>query len=163
MSRCNCFKESSDDMNLLSRLAKSLSVLLITLSIALNVSLGLAILIIWRFIIKFKEVADLTTSGTQVMATVVRIETRETHSITFGSPTRVVPTRKTSRLVATCQHPQTGKIYTLMAPISFPDRFPIGSSVAFLVNFDNPLSHRLMDITGAFTPMDSDQPTLQDA
>ena len=98
------------------------------------------------------------------MATVTHVEAREKgSSITLTTPIRVEMPGKIYRIVATWQHPQTGKIYTFTAHTSFPDRFPIGSSVAFLVNYDNPLSYRLLDIMGAFTPTSSDQPPAQDA
>ena len=150
-------------MNVLSRLAKSLSVLLIALSLLLNISLGLAIFLIWRIIVKFKEMADLTTSGTRVMATVTSIEAKERGTITLTTPMRVKMPGKIYRIVATWQHPQTGKTYTLVAPTSVPDRFPIGSSAAFLVNYNNPLIHRLQDVAGAFTPLSNDQLPSQDA
>jgi len=128
----------------LSQLVKILSLLLIALSILLNISLGLAIFFIWRFIIGFKKMADLQATGKQVMATVTRIETFEVHSIGRRSQQAKFP-RKMYRLNATWQHPETGKAYTLKAPIRSPENFPIGSSVSFLVDYDNPRWHRLDD------------------
>jgi hypothetical protein len=154
------YKEGGYNVKTLSQLAKLLSLLLIALSLLLNISLGLAIFFIWRFIIGLKKIADLEASGTQVMATVTRIETFETRSISIGSASQHdKPPRKMYRLLASWQHPQTGKTYTLKAPIRSPEKFPIGSSVSFLVNYDNPRWHRLEDLMmEAYTPINNDQP-----
>ena len=144
-------------MKALSQLVKILSLLLIALSILLNISLGLAIFFIWRFIVGFKKVLDLQTSGTQVMATVTRIETLQVRSI--GRPSQQVKSPQMYRLIATWQHPETGKPYTLKAPIRSPENFPIGSSVSFLVNYDNPRWHRLEDpMMEAYKAINNDQP-----
>jgi len=151
-------EEGVNDMTALSRLAKILSIPLIALSLLLNISLGLAIFFIWRIILAVKKMADLETTGTQAIATVTRIETLETRSL-GNSSRRTMPTRTMYRLVATWQHPQTGKSYTLRATIRHPDRFPIGSSVSFLVNYDNPRWHRLEDLMMDSYTNINDQPT----
>src|SRR5690348_15533287 len=74
-------EEGVNDMKALSRLAKILSIPLIALSLLLNISLGLAIFFIWRIILAVKKMADLEVAGTQVIATVTRIETLETRSL----------------------------------------------------------------------------------
>ena len=148
-------------MKTLSQLAKILSLLLIALSLLLNIGLALAIFFIWRIIINIKNMIDLEASGTQVMATVTHIETREARltRLTGSSSQHAKPPRKLYRLNASWQHPQTGKTYTLKAPIFYPEKFPIGSSVSFLVNYDNPRLHRLEDLMmEAFTPIKNDQP-----
>ncbi|HEX6482532.1 MAG TPA: hypothetical protein VF043_27120 [Ktedonobacteraceae bacterium] len=132
-------------MKILSQLVKILPLLLIALSILLNISLGLAIFFIWRFVTGFKKMADLQESGKQVMATVTRIETFEVRSSIVHPEQQAKLPRQMYRLIATWQHPETGKSYTLKAPIRSPENFPIGSSVAFLVNYDNPRWHRLDD------------------
>ena len=145
-------------MKAFSQVAKILSLLLITLSILLNISLGLAIYFLWRFIIGFKKMAELEANGTQVMATVTRIETFEARSI--GRSSQVSrPPRKIYRLVASWQHPKTGKTYLLKAPIRDPDKYPVGSSVSFLVNLDHPRWHRLEDwMREVYNPIKDEQP-----
>lgn len=141
-----------------SQVAKILSLLLIALSILLNISLGLAIYFLWRFIIGFKHMAELEKSGTQVAATVTRIETFEARSIGRSSQVGRSP-RKIYRLVASWQHPKTGKTYLLKAPIRDPGKYPVGSSVSFLVNMDQPRWHRLEDwMKEVYTPINNDQP-----
>src|SRR5215469_7675319 len=132
-------KEGGYNVKTLSQLVKILSLLLIALSLLLNILLGVAIFFIWRIMISIKYMTDLGASGTQVMATVTRIETLEVPLTYFTgrSSQHAKPPRKIYRLHASWQHPQTGKTYTLKAPIFYPDKIPIGSSVSFLVNYDN--------------------------
>ncbi len=146
----------------LARLRKSLLVSLITLSLLLNLSIGLVIVFIWHMIVGFKKMSDLLKTGTSATATVVRVETSVARSITIGSPKRTT-SRTIYRLVANWQHPQTGKTYTLTAPISHPNRFPVGSSVNFFVNYDDPRFYSLADVSGAFTPLENNQSPSQDA
>ncbi len=147
-------------MKALSRLVKVLSILSLTLSILVNIGLGIVIFYVVRIIKYGKQMAELETTGTPVMATVTGIDTFDTHAYRFGRssrPTRVP--RKTYFLVATWQHPQTGKTYTFRAPIMNRDKFPIGSSVSFLVDYNNPRRHRLEDMLSAFTrPVDEPPP-----
>lgn len=149
-------------MNMLARLRKSLLVLLITLSFLLNLSLGVVIVFVWRMIVGVMKMSDLIKVGTSATATVVRIEESVARSISIGTPKQTT-SRTIYRLIANWQHPLTGKTYTLRAQISQPDRFPVGSSVNFLVNYDDPRFHQLTDVLGAFTPIDSNSPPSQDA
>ena len=148
-------------MNILVHLKKSLFVLLITLSLLLNVSVGAVIVLVWRLIINVQKMSDLLKTGTLTAATVVRVEKSVARSISIGTPKQTT-SRIRYRLVARWQHPQTGKGYTLRAPIPQPENFPVGSSVNFYVNLDDPRIHRLADVLGAFTPIDSHSPS-QDA
>ena len=147
-------------MKALSRLLKILSILSLTLSILVNIGLGIVIFYVVRIIKYVKQMAELETTGTPVMATVTGIDTFDTHAYRFSRssrPTRVP--RKAYFLVATWQHPQTGKTYTFRAPIMNRDKFPIGSSVSFLVDYNNPRRHRLEDMLSAFTrPVDEPPP-----
>jgi len=139
-------------MKVLSRLVKVLSILSLLLSILVNIGLGIVIFYVVRIIKYVKQMAELETTGTPVMATVTGIDTFDTHGYRFSGssrPTRVP--RKAYFLVATWQHPQTGKTYTFRAPIMNWDKFPIGSSVSFLVDYNNPRRHRLEDMLSAFT------------
>jgi hypothetical protein len=104
---------------------------------------------------------DLLKIGTSTTATVVLVEERAVHSVSLSKP-RQTTTRTMYRLVASWQHPQTGKTHMLRASISHPKRYPVGSSVNFLVNYDDPRFHQLADVLGAFTPIDSKSPS-QDA
>lgn len=149
-------------MNTLASLRKSILVSLITLSLLLNVSIGLVIVFIWRMIVGFKKMSDLLKNGTPTTAMVVRVEESVARSISIGTPKQTTP-KTIYRLVASWQHPQTGKMYTLKAPISHPERFPIGSSVDFFVNYDDPRIHRLADVLGAFKPIDSNSQPSPDA
>ena len=149
-------------MNTVARWRKILLVSLITLSLLLNVSIGLAIAFIWCMIVGFKKMSDLLKTGKPTTATVVRVEESMARSISIDTPKQTT-TKTIYRLVASWQHPQTGKTYTLKAPISYPERFPVGSSVDFFVNYDDPRVHRLADMMSAFTPIDSNSPPSQDA
>ena len=149
-------------MKRISQLAKPLLLLLVALSFLLNISLGLAIFFIWRGIIRVKKMAKLESSGTQVMATVTGIEALETRPL-GSSAQHARPPWKMYRLLASWQHPQTGRTYTLKAPIRSPEKFPIGSSVSFLVNYNNPRWHRLEDLLmEAYTPIKKDQPMVNE-
>ena len=93
------------------------------------------------------------------MATVTGFDTYESHTYNFVRSSR--PTRVPQQvyfLVATWQHPETGKTYTFKAAIQNRDKFPIGSSVPFLVDYNHPRWHRLEDMLGAFTRSDDEPP-----
>jgi hypothetical protein len=144
----------------LSRLVKILSLLSLILSILVNIGLAIVIFYIVRIIKYGKQMVELEKTGTPVMATITGIDTFDTHGYRFSGSSRPtsVP-RKAYFLVATWQHPQTGKTYTFRAPIMNRDKFPVGSSVSFLVDFNNPRRHRLEDMPGAFTrPIDEPPP-----
>jgi len=148
-------------MKVLSRLVKVLSLLSLTLSILVNIGLGIIVFYIVLIIKYGKKMVELTTTGTRVMATVTGINTLDAHAYNFSGFSR--PTRVPQQvyfLIATWQHPQTGKTYTFKAPIRNRDRFPIGSSVPFLVDYNHPRWHRMEDMLGAFTrPGDEPPPT----
>jgi hypothetical protein len=150
-------------MKVLSRLVKVLSLLSLTLSILVNIGLGIVIFYIVRIVKYGKKIAELKTTGTRVMATVTGIDTLNTHGYSFSGssrPTRVP--RKAYFLVATWQHPQTGKTYTFRAPIMNRDKFPIGSPVPFLVDYNHPRWHCLEDMLGAFTRSNDEPPPAED-
>ena len=150
-------------MKVLSRLVKVLSILSLTLSILVNIGLGIIVFYIVRIVKYGKKLAELTTTGTRVMATVTGIDTLDTHAFNFGRSSR--PTRVPQQayfLVATWQHPETGKTYTFKAPIMNRDKFPLGSSVPFLVDYNHPRWHRLEDMLGAFTRSDDEPPPTKD-
>src|SRR5260221_8249246 len=62
-------------MKVLSRLVKVLSLLSLTLSILVNIGLGIVIFYIVRIVKYGKKIAELKTTGTRVMATVTGIDT----------------------------------------------------------------------------------------
>lgn len=127
--------------------------------LGLGILLGISIplLFVWGmirwFASAFKKLRELETSGIRVMATVTRLDEREVHAISIGSspPTRNLP-RKYYRPSARWQDPRTGKTYTLRSMIVDPTKFPVGSSVAFLINPQHPrwLS-RLENLQDAFS------------
>ena len=146
-------------MKMLSRLVKVLSILSLILSILVNIGLGIIVFYIVRIVKYGQKYVELKTTGTRVMATVTGFDTYESHTYNFGRSSR--PTRVPQQiyfLVATWQHPETGKTYTFKAAIQNRDKFPIGSSVPFLVDYNHPRWHRLEDMLGAFTRSDDEPP-----
>src|SRR5260370_21407721 len=104
-------------MKVLSRLVKVLSLLSLTLSILVNIGLGIVIFYLVRIVKYGKKIAALKTTGTRVMATVTGIDTLNTHAYSFiGSsrPTRVP--RKAYLLVSNWQNPHTCNVYNLRSP-----------------------------------------------
>ncbi len=93
------------------------------------------------------------------MATVTGFDTLNTLLHNTSKLSRSTPVTQTYFLVATWQHPETGKTYTFKTPIRNRAKFPIGSSVAFLVDYQNPRMHCLEDTLNAFTrPHDETRP-----
>jgi len=126
------------------------------LSIGIIIGISIPILFVWGmirwFAYAFKKMKELETSGTRVMATVTRLDEHEVRSIPIGSSpkARSLP-RKYYRLSAYWQDPRTGKTYTLRSMILDPAKFPVGSSVAFLINPKHPRwLHRLENLQDAF-------------
>lgn len=71
-------------MKVLSRLVKVLSLLSLTLSILVNIGLGIVIFYIVRIVKYVKKIAELKTTGTRVMATVTGIDALNTHTYSFS-------------------------------------------------------------------------------
>ena len=126
------------------------------LGLGIIVGILIPILFVWGmirwFIYAFKQMRELETSGIRAMATVTRLKEHRIRSISIGaSPqARNVP-RKYFCLSARWQDPRTGKTYTLRGIIVDPTKFPVGSSVAFLINPKHPgWWHRLENLQDAF-------------
>ncbi len=126
------------------------------LGLGIILGISIPILFVWGmirwFVYAFKKMRELETSGRRVMATVTRLDEHEVRSISIGSSpqARNLP-RKYYRLSARWQDPRTGKTYTLRSMIVDPTKFPVGSSVAFLINPKHPRwLHRLENLQDAF-------------
>jgi hypothetical protein len=119
--------------------------LILGVGIGLFVGIALPILYIWWIIYNIRGIQKLSTSGTQVIATVTRVITREVKSYVYiyesHSFRRDAP-KKIHHLITRWQDPQTGKTYTLKGFVKNPDKFPVGSSVHFLINAQHPKWHR---------------------
>ncbi len=129
---------------------KRLSSLSLGVGIGLLIGIALPILYIWWIIYNIRGIHEVSTSGTRVMATVTRVMTREVqsyvyenHSFKKGAP------KKIHHLVTRWQDPQTGKTYTLKGIVKNPDKFPVGSSIPFLINAQHPRWHRLENMQDA--------------
>src|SRR5258708_23257599 len=118
---------------------KILGALSMGIAFGTGVVLGIAlpIWLIWRiFTSLHKTFVELADNGTRVMATVTPIATSQVGPPiidTSGVKDRGTFPRKIYRLSARWQHPETGKVYTLRGVVNDPSKFPVGSSVPFLV------------------------------
>jgi hypothetical protein len=135
---------------------KVLGALSIGFAFGTGVVLGIAlpILFIWRIFTSLHKTIELAETGTRVMATVTRIATYQVGPAiidTSGVKDRGTFSRKIYRLSARWQHPETRKVYTLRGMVKDPSKFPVGSSVPFLVDYDNPRWHRMEDLGGGQT------------
>ena len=136
---------------------KVLGALSIGFAFGTGVVLGVAlpIWLIWRIFTSLHKTVDLAETGTRVMATVTRIATSQVGPAiidTSGVKDRSTFSRKKIyHLFARWQHPETGKVYTLRGMVKDPSKFPVGSSVPFLVDYDNPRWHRMEDLGGGQT------------
>lgn len=150
-------------MKILSQLVKILSLLSLALSLLVNIGLGIVVFYIVRIVKHVQKIAALKTNGTRVMATVTRFDTINSSVYNFGRSSRPkhVP-QKIYFLVATWQHPETGKMYTFKTPVLECDKFPIGSPVPFLVDYQNPRMHCLEDTLNAFTRSTNETPPLEE-
>ncbi|GHO98943.1 hypothetical protein KSF_089910 [Reticulibacter mediterranei] len=107
----------------------------------------LTLLLLWWFIYALWRIAQLSETGTQVMATVAQVRTREATSLTYENHAFNRAPVTIHQLVARWQNPQTGKTYVFKTPVRNPDKFPVGSSVPFLIDPKNPKWwHRLQDL-----------------
>jgi len=101
---------------------------LLYIFIGFLIAIASLILLVWGiFVYVYKRLTRLQAAETRVMATVTRIE--------IYSPD---PSRKTYRLFAQWQQPQTRKIFTYQANIKNLDRFPVGSLVPVLIDTKHP-------------------------
>ncbi len=136
---------------------KILGALSMGIAFGTGVVLGIAlpIWLIWRiFTSLHKTFVELAETGTRVMATVTHIATSQVGPPiidTSGVKDRGTFPRKIYRLSARWQHPETGKVYTLRGVVNDPSKFPVGSSVPFLVDYNNPRWHRMEDLGGGQT------------
>jgi hypothetical protein len=126
---------------------KRLGLLSLAMGIGLFAGSVLTLLLIWWFIYMLWRIAQLSETGTRVMATVAQVTTREEKALTYTDRAfKRVPTT-IHRLVARWQDPRTGKTYSLKAMIRNPDKFPVGSSVPVLIDPEHPRwLHRLENL-----------------
>lgn len=107
----------------------------------------LTLLLIWWFIYVLWRIAELSKTGTRVIATVTQVITGEEKSFTYENRAFKKIPITFHRLVAHWQNPQTGKTYVFKTPIRHPDKFPVGSSVPFLIDPQKPgWWHRLENL-----------------
>lgn len=136
-----CSRKGDNDMKRLHVLSLGIGV-----GIGLLVGIALPVLLIWWISYNLWKSVGLLKTGTPVMATVTRIKTLETQPFTYDSENHTfrkqAPT-KAYHLVARWQDPQTGKTYTLRSPVKDADKFPVGSSVPFLIDAQHPRRHVL--------------------
>jgi hypothetical protein len=103
-------------------------------------SIGGFIYILWR-------IYQLSETGTKVMATVAQVTTSEQKAWTYENHAFKRVPSTIHQLVAHWQNPQTGKCYAFKAFIRHPERFPVGSSVPFLIDPQHPRWwHRLENL-----------------
>jgi hypothetical protein len=119
----------------------------LSLGIGLLVGMTLPLLLIWWVIYVLWRIAELSKTGTRVMATVAQVTTHEEKSFTYENQAFKRIPGTSHQLVARWQHPQTGKTYQFKALVRNPDKFPVGSSVAFLIDPQHPKWwHRLENL-----------------
>ena len=131
---------------------KSFGILVLGIIIGISMPILFVWGMIWWLAYAFKKIKELETSGIRAMATVTRIDERKMRSISIGgSPKPRNFPEKYYRLSARWQDPRTGKTYALKSMLMDPTKFPVGSSVAFLVNPRHPgWLNRLENLPDAF-------------
>lgn len=118
-----------------------------SLSIGLLLGMMFPLLLIGWIIYVLLRIAELSKTGTHVMATVVQVTTREDRALTYEDHAFRRTPVTIHQLVARWQHPQTGKTYVFKAPIRNVEKFPVGSTVPFLIDLKNPRWwHRLENV-----------------
>src|SRR5215470_11167685 len=114
--------------------------------IGVVVGITLPLWLSWRIFTALHKTVELAQTGTRVMATVTHIATYQVGPPiidTSGVKVKGTFPRKIYRLSARWQHPETGKVYTLRGMVKDPSKFPVGSSVPFLVDYNHPRWHRM--------------------
>ena len=108
------------------------------LSIGLLLGMMLPLLFIGWIIYVLWRIAALSKTGMQVMATVAQVTTHEARAMTYENHAFRRTPVTVHQLVAHWQHPQTGKTYVFKVPIRNVEKFPVGSTVPFLVDPKKP-------------------------
>jgi hypothetical protein len=108
------------------------------------VGIALPVLFVWRVIYAMRKVMGLSHNGARVMATVTQIKTRDTWTVTYeNNKIRRDALRPLHQLFARWEDPLTGKVYIFKSVVKDPEKFPVGSSVAFLIDPAHPRWHRM--------------------
>lgn len=120
---------------------------MLNLGIGLLIGMIIPLLLIGWVLYAAWRITKLSETGTRVMATVSQVITREAKTFTYGNHTLKRVSTTSHQLVTHWQHPQTGKTYSFKYIIRNPDKFPVGSSIAFLIDPQNPKWwHRLENV-----------------
>ena len=123
---------------------RRLGTLIIGIGMGVLVGIALPVLFVWRVIYGMRKIMGLPQNGARVMATVTQIKTHNTWTVTYENNKirRDVP-RPLHQLFARWEDPLTGKVYTFKSVVKDPEKFPVGSSVAFLIDPAHPRWHRM--------------------
>jgi hypothetical protein len=121
---------------------RRLGTLIVGIGMGILVGIALPVLFVWRVIYAMQKVMSLPQNGTRVMATVTQIKTHNTWTITYENNKirRDVP-RPLHQLFARWEDPLTGKVYIFKSVVKDPEKFPVGSGVAFLIDPAHPRWH----------------------
>jgi hypothetical protein len=123
---------------------RRLGTLIVGIGMGILVGIALPVLFVWRVIYAMRKVMGLSHNGARVMATVTQIKTRDTWTVTYeNNKIRRDALRPLHQLFARWEDPLTGKVYIFKSVVKDPEKFPVGSSVAFLIDPAHPRWHRM--------------------
>ncbi len=94
--------------------------LYVLIGILLGAILVPLLFILWTFVYAFLKFTLLQTTGTRIVATVVRLEPNK-YATRFY------------RVILQWQQPHTGKIFTYRGMTSSPEQFPLGNAIPLFI------------------------------